>query len=1000
MTPPATSAEPPEVAEPAPSARPLAVVWCRQVDHEEESPGYTTIPENFPGLQETLDTVRVVGNLAINVADTTDYWDPEPGTPLSYYPNLFLYPAYKGRYTCLGRMFLSKEDRPRLGMKTLVLPTEELLQPEGFGPTVLRWHASMGGARRSAPPASPAAPEPGLYDLVGEGFLFHRGSTDGVLLVASDRWHATMQVLLDLLRELPSAVTSLSAILAFPFFLPQGRVPMKELEEKIPLTLAVMRVPRSEAVGARHEKRVAEWRSTALTVRDLAPAQLPGLGPKGKEGALPLVLQYVRDADEPKLRPLRQRVDTVELPKRRAQLAEAGSFGAASRRKEGWRIGTAMESAALLLQRARGKSVPASAATSARAQEYLSVAPPTPKGPAPVEPDGTVEPAPAVAAPPWEPRGVGEGFRPAKPRDDLEVVPVPTTEDPSLHPIALNTPMLGLAVPKDGATVPDGGTELQRRIHEEVVRQLAEGGPAMTAGDRPATDRTPIPPALAERLDRLERSIEAAGAAGANGSAASELLRQNQIALASLREELLGRIDLAETKMRNSFAAALAPEIDRRVRQAVEPKLAEAVRIEAERHGTAAGQEVERAIAEMHERLRQEADETRSALTGQLDRHLREAADRELTVREAMEGRLKEAFDAHVTEAEGRFESRLAELTESARRQAEGFHEEGLGKVPALVEELLDSREADRSQREGAREAERQEAHSQALADLQVRFEQHIESRIGEAAEGERHRYIELFARMKIEVDQAIAQRFQTLSADSELVRQIDGRLGQRQKEALLSLERKIATAEERLTVEQSDGLQRLEGVEAALAERGEALARMEATVRTEIDDLDHRTRLLTERLIPVVRKAWLKIAELQQAPSGLPPGDGEAEHVRQMLVTETRRIDAEIDRRMAEIRQRVDSSIVHQGRIWLTLIHHLKELTDDRSIEELGIPNELGELRGEAELAATDPEPPPIASRRAPPPAPAPPPPVAAAAKATAPRRAPRRPAEPPPTD
>ena len=66
------------------ATEPIAVVWCRQVDNEAESPGYTALPNDFPGYQETLDAIRIVGNLAVNVADTQDYWDPDPALPLSY----------------------------------------------------------------------------------------------------------------------------------------------------------------------------------------------------------------------------------------------------------------------------------------------------------------------------------------------------------------------------------------------------------------------------------------------------------------------------------------------------------------------------------------------------------------------------------------------------------------------------------------------------------------------------------------------------------------------------------------------------------------------------------------------------------------------------------------------------------------------------------------------------------------------------------------------------
>ena len=375
MNGPAATVSPPSAVEDAEAhaARPIAVVWCRQVDNEEESPGYTTIPEEFPGLRETVDTVRAVGHLAINVSDTHDYWDPDPGTSLSYYPNLFLYPAYRGEYTCIGRMFLSKEDRPRLGMKTLVLPTAELLQPEVYGATVLRWHASMGGLKKSAS-ADPSPPESGLYDRVGEGFLFHRGSTDPVLLVASERWAATMQVLLELIKSLPAALTSLGGILAFPYFLPQARTDIKELQERIPLTLAVMRVPRTEASGPRYDRRLQSWETTSMTVRDLTSETLGPTGAKGKE-VLPVVLQYVRDHNEDKLFAIRQRVDVVELPRQRAHLAEPEPQSGRARRKESWRIGTAMESAALLLQRSRGRQIPISGETAKRAQEYLSVTP-------------------------------------------------------------------------------------------------------------------------------------------------------------------------------------------------------------------------------------------------------------------------------------------------------------------------------------------------------------------------------------------------------------------------------------------------------------------------------------------------------------------------------------------------------------------------------------------------------------------------------------------------
>ena len=282
---------------------PIAVVWCRQVDNEAESPGYTTIPDDFPGRRETLEAIRVVGNLTVNVADTHDYWDPDPSQPLSYYPNLFLYPAAGGRYTCVGRMFLSTEDRPRIGMKTLVFDTAALVASGEFGAAALRAHETMGGRTNSQRPA--AEPEPSTYQGVGEGFLFHRGSTEPVVLVAAEQWESANQVALDLVRTLPTPLVALGAFLVFPYFLPVAKVDMHQFTEQLPLALAVMRVPKGEAQGDRHAKRTQGWEAAPVSLRDLTK---PPAG-RGKD-TLPLILQYARDHAEEKLAEVSRRAST------------------------------------------------------------------------------------------------------------------------------------------------------------------------------------------------------------------------------------------------------------------------------------------------------------------------------------------------------------------------------------------------------------------------------------------------------------------------------------------------------------------------------------------------------------------------------------------------------------------------------------------------------------------------------------------------------------------
>jgi len=426
---------------------PIASVWCRQVDNEAESPGYTAIPDEFPGRRETLETIRIVGNLTINVADTHDYWDPAPTQSLSFYPNLFLYPAASGRYTCVGRMFLSTEDRPRLGMKTLVFSTAELFETADFGGTIIRAHATMDGRAAVRRPA--VQPDPSVYQIVGEGFLFHRGSTEPVVVVASDQWEAVCGAVLQVLRAMPSSLVALGAFLVFPYFLPASKVDMHEFAEQLPLALAVMRVPRSEAAGERHEKRIKGWADLPVTLRDLTRP----LPTSRTRETLPLILQYVRDDAEQKSLEVSRRVDLVEFPRMGGSLNDAERQTGHDHRKEMWRIGTAMETAALLLSKPRGRSLPVSNETAKRANKYLeakpgespilvppvevvaaATAPPeptTPSAPASDVPSSSASSV-ATALPAWlrapPAIGPGPGATPG--------VPVSTSDDPSIRTAA------------------------------------------------------------------------------------------------------------------------------------------------------------------------------------------------------------------------------------------------------------------------------------------------------------------------------------------------------------------------------------------------------------------------------------------------------------------------------------------------------------------------------------------------------------------------------------
>ncbi|MDE1820404.1 MAG: hypothetical protein KGI98_06070 [Euryarchaeota archaeon] len=369
----------------------MSVVWCRQVDNEAESPGYTTVPTEFPGRKETLDLVRVVGNLAINAADTHDYWDPDPSTKLAYYNNLFLYPAHGGRYLCLGRMFLSTEDRPRLGMKTLVLDTSSLLASENLGQALRRWYASMGNPGRVAPPSGKVDPQ--LVEVLSEGFTYLRGDpTTPLLGFVSDIFESAVEAVFSLLERVPMSVAGRSGILIFPYFLPVGRVNFPEFAEKFPLTLGLARIPRNEAGGDRHQKRLAGWAGQPVRMIDLTQGV-----PSDPAGALtpPAPVAWWCSGEKSELASdLRKGVDAVELPRLREPAKSDEETSGSAHRRELARLGEVMVTLAGALERPAEERRELDAETSSKVGAYLTAIGPV----APVPETGVLSSSFAPAA--------------------------------------------------------------------------------------------------------------------------------------------------------------------------------------------------------------------------------------------------------------------------------------------------------------------------------------------------------------------------------------------------------------------------------------------------------------------------------------------------------------------------------------------------------------------------------------------------------------------------
>jgi hypothetical protein len=1065
-----TASVPGPAAESAPASAatgPVAVVWCRQVDNEAESPGYTTVPDDFPGRRETLEVIRLVGNLTINVADTQDYWTPGPPAPLSYYPNLFLYPAFGGRYTCVGRMFLSTEDRPRLGMKTLVLETSQLLASGEFGPAVLRWHGSMAGARKEGT-RPPPVPDPRLFSLLGEGFLFQRGSTDPVLVVASANWDQAMEAIFELVRGMPASLLMLGAILAFPYFLPQAKTNLHEFCEQLPLALALMRIPALEATGDRLKKRLQSWEGAPVTLRNLLDG-IPEPTGKGKD-TVPLVLQLIRDQNASRLAPIAQRVDLVELPKLRGMLSDPERQGGKERRKEMWRIGTAMESAALLLQRARGRHVPVSVETAKRAQAYLQAripprggeSEPTGEGAVVMPESASASPAagttaPTSAHPPWLIKAAPLSLsRPAP-----EVVPVSRSDDPSTLPSArapsppvernhAPAPVLPSGVPAPVAAPQLPPAELRREIETTVNRLLEQREADAVSRLLPKLAPELLARAQSESETRTEARVKSlievneARLATVTGdldkrwqaklAAQTTLTPELEKAIVALADarvavqgtDLTGRFNQrlgetesrltqqstallasTESRLRESLVNALGAEVDRRVRSLLEReltvsqkgepagKIAEATRaavaaqlastlvksqqeLEAkweEKLRTAAGatplagkaleevnalidrraKEVNEATQRAREELRSavltQAEAQRAVATAQLEEELLQAMAKEMDVRGEELARLRDTVLQRFQEGDGRrlqearaseeraqvlFEARVRELGTKATASLK----ESETRLRTVLDERASAQETRLKSELDGRIQSLRELQGHADADLQVRLQSYIDQKLREATEAHREMVVSLLARMKGDVEAGRDRGgLDVARLDPILRERVQRAADTLRSDLLLTVERKMGEAEDRLLHAGGERVERLETVDRNLQDQSKELLRVEETLRTELGDLERRIAVLSDRLVPVVRKSWLRIAELEKG--GGSPGDVHLRlsQLRRELKEELRRHDTEIADRVREIRDRMETTIAHQGKVWLTLIHQLSQLTEDRRNLAPGVP-------------------------------------------------------------
>jgi hypothetical protein len=958
-----------------PSVAPVASVWCRQVDNEAESPGYTAIPDEFPGRRETLEAIRIVGNLTINIADTHDYWDPDPASSLSFYPNLFLYPAGSGQYTAVGRMFLSTEDRPRLGMKTLVFSTADLLASGDFGGLVLRAYGTMDGrAGRTLPP-----PDPSLYQALGEGFLFHRGSTEPVVVIASEQWEPASRTVLDLIRVMPSSLVALGAFLVFPYFLPATKVNLHEFTEQIPLALALMRVPRAEAGGERHEKRMESWKAQPVALRDLTGGAPPA---KGRE-TLPLVLQYVRDHAESRGIEVAQRVDRVEAPRLPPVLADLEHQGGRDRRKEMWRIGTAMETAALLLAHPRGRTASVSSETSKRANEYLGATPGeaailSPATPAPpAAAPGPSSPAPPARSPsgPAVPAWLQAPPSITLPRSEGPGVPVSTADDPSLRPPPAPTSAaasgpLGPSAPAApdpapsspspaASAAPSAPPAVAPAPRPSLFSRVPPFPPASSVPPVPPAPRPAAPtfppaapaPAPAPSPPAVDGAAIDAKVAAALRDAEERWRRELSVRLqetadaasragASAQTDLAARVAALEGRPAPTPGISAA-DVDARLQAAIAPAAAELdARVAEQVHRSTEGwaerfrRELQDSTDLMVARSSRAEEELRSALAAQLELEILEARQQGTVVREETEATVRKVLDERLAEAEREqtqrirdAEERMVHLIEGRAKEAEGRLSHTLSgqmeRIAASADERYGQAERRSAAERDARLAEVTDAQTAAIAGLQVRMQSFVEQKLRELQVQEQEKTLSLLARLKASLEESVERSLASPTFDAALRGRIVEGLEEVRAQQASSFGKLVAESEETFRRERDEAAARLQDLEGRLGQRESDLANLEATVRHELSDVDRRLLVVNDHVLPLVRQTWLKVSQHERDDRSR-PHDAKIADVRRELAQEIARVERELRGQTTDLRDRLEASVASHGRIWLNLLRQM----------------------------------------------------------------------------
>ena len=363
----------------------------------------------------------------------------------------------------------------------------------------------------------------------------------------------------------------------------------------------------------------------------------------------------------------------------------------------------------------------------------------------------------------------------------------------------------------------------------------------------------------------------------------------------------------------------------------LEERISEAVRVSSEGWAERFRRDLKDAADQISAQSVSAEEELRAALVAQLDLEILEAKEQGTALREEIEGRVRAILQEHLDEAAQRTardlrdsEQRLGLLVEGRGKDTETRFTTSLAshaeRLSALTEARLAEDERRMAVEQEARITEISEAQNAAVAGLQVRMQSFIEQRIHEDQARAEEKYVELLARLKADLEQNLEHSLASPDFDASirerLARIVEAKNVEQRKTFALA----ISTAEERVQQHGTEALARLEEVETKLDQKEADLARIEQSVRAELDDLERRVMVVNEHVLPVVRETWLKVSQGNIANQEKEL-DARFNDLRAEFDHELRRLEGDSLQRAAELRDRLEASVATHGRIWLSLL-------------------------------------------------------------------------------